>query len=131
MSKVVIIDYDSIKPYDKIGDYVLVPIKPTKGLLISMAIRYDHALGWPGYYDIPLFGIKPEISHNQRLHSTLTTMSQLHEEVVGTGFYSLDKENGYAKYADEINTVKESKNEINIKSNSYGFEDSEIQDSGC
>lgn len=65
---------------------VLVPVKPTDALLRSMAIRYDHGLGCPGYYDQPIFGAE-NVGHDRRLESTMTTMRQLHEEVVGTGFY--------------------------------------------
>lgn len=60
----------------------LVPVEPTEELLRSMAVRYDHGLGCPGYYD--QFG---EGEQEKRLRATMTTMRQLHEEVVGTGFY--------------------------------------------
>ena len=58
-------------------------------------IRYDHALGMPGYYDQKIMGCHDGISHAQRLSGALTTMRQLHEEVVGGGFYSADKEDSY------------------------------------
>lgn len=64
----------------------LVPVEPTPELLHSMAVRYDHGLGVPGYYDRPIFG-GDGIGHARRLEATITTMRQLHEEVVGTGFY--------------------------------------------
>jgi hypothetical protein len=35
--------------------YVVVPVEPTDELLLSMAVRYDHGLGIPGYYDQELF----------------------------------------------------------------------------
>lgn len=63
----------------------LVPVEPTDALLRSMAIRYDHGLGVPGYYDQPPVA-RDGITHEMRLKSALTTMRQLHEEVVGTGF---------------------------------------------
>lgn len=66
--------------------YVLVPIEPTDALLKSMAVRYDHGLAIDGYYDQELFA-GSGISHARRLESALRTMRQLHEEVVGTGFY--------------------------------------------
>jgi hypothetical protein len=66
--------------------HVVVPVEPTPELLMSMAVRYDHGLGIPGYYDQEIFS-KSGITHAQRLEATLRTMSQLHEEVVGTGFY--------------------------------------------
>lgn len=64
----------------------LVPAEPTDELLMSMAIRYDHGLGVPGYYDQPIFGGE-NIGHEARLRTALTTMRQLHEEVVGAGFH--------------------------------------------
>jgi hypothetical protein len=70
---------------------VIVPVEPTEGLLRSMAIRYDHGLGVPGYYDQPMFA-KYSVSHDQRLAGIMTTMRQLHEEVVGTGFYQAKKD---------------------------------------
>lgn len=68
--------------------HVVVPVKPTDALLYSMAVRYDHGLGVPGYYDQDIFGIKG-VSHERRLESAIGTMRQLHEEVVGTGFYRI------------------------------------------
>ncbi len=62
----------------------LVPVEPSDALLWSMAIRYDHGLGCPGYYDQPLMA-RDGITHEMRLKSAMTTMRQLHEEVVGTG----------------------------------------------
>jgi hypothetical protein len=72
----------------------LIQKEPTPGVLMSMAIRYDHGLGCPGYYD--QFG---DGNHQRRLESTLRTMRQLYEEVTGTGFYSPDKEAYYANMA--------------------------------
>lgn len=69
-----------------------LPKEPSPGLLMSMALRYDHALGCDGYYDSPESGI----THAQRLKSTLSTMRQIYEEVAGTGFYAPDKESSYA-----------------------------------
>jgi hypothetical protein len=66
--------------------HVIVPVKPTDALLLSMAVRYDHGLGIPGYYDQEVFSASG-ITHAQRLQAALTTMRQLHEEVVGEGFY--------------------------------------------
>lgn len=69
--------------------------EPSHGLLMSMAIRYDHALGCPGYYDDPMFS-GSGVTHQQRLDSTLRTMRQLWEEVVGKGFYRPEREAFYA-----------------------------------
>ncbi len=68
-----------------------LPKDPTPGLLMSMAMRYDHALGCPGYYD--MLG---EGEHEKRLQSVLTTMRQLYEEVSGYGFYRPSLEAEYA-----------------------------------
>ena len=64
----------------------IVPRKPSEGLLMSMAVRSDHALGCPGYYDQPLLGGKVG-AHEARVQAALREMSKLHEEVVGEGFY--------------------------------------------
>lgn len=53
---------------------------------MSMAIRYDHALGCEGYYDQHIFQ-SDGITHEQRLKGVLVTMRQLYEEVSGHGFY--------------------------------------------
>jgi len=73
--------------------YVVVPVEPTDELLLSMAVRYDHGLGIPGYYDQELFA-SSGVSHARRLESAIGTMRQLHEEVVGTGFYRPKKQDG-------------------------------------
>ena len=76
--------------------FALVPIEPTPGKLMSMAIRHDHALGMPGYYD-QLDGVFGNgVSHQKRLESIIRQMRQLHEEVVGLGFYSAEEETDYA-----------------------------------
>lgn len=67
---------------------------PSPGLLMSMALRYDHGIGFPGYYDQDMFRIEG-VTHAQRLSATLTTMRQLWEEVVGKGFYKPEKESEY------------------------------------
>lgn len=56
---------------------VTVPIEPSIGLLTSMALRYDHGLGVPGYYD-SLLGPG---EHNALMHSIIMTMRKLHEEI--------------------------------------------------
>ena len=75
----------------------IVPIKPPLGLLTSMAIRSDHGLGVPGYYDQPfLLKMNHGVGHARRMECAIAEMRKLYEEVVGTGFYSADKEEGYA-----------------------------------
>lgn len=80
----------------KVTPTVTVPAEPSMGRLMSMAIRYDHALGLPGYYDSVVFGARPPGTHARRLESTLVTMRQLYEEAVGLGFYRPEKEEEYA-----------------------------------
>jgi hypothetical protein len=73
-----------------------VPTNPPIGLLMSMAIRADHGLGVPGYYD----QFKDQgVTHAQRVDAALRQMRQLWEEVVGLGFYSPEKEAEYAALA--------------------------------
>lgn len=79
-----------------------LPKDPPPGLLMSMAMRYDHALGMPGYYDeLNLMMNAPTgtPTHAERLDATLRTMRQLYEEVSGNGFYSPEKEAWYAEAA--------------------------------
>jgi len=69
--------------------YTIVPTKPTDGLLISMAIRYDQTFGlnsgniYPG-------GHTPD--SRKRL---IDKMKLLHEEVVGLGCYDPAREDYY------------------------------------
>jgi hypothetical protein len=78
-----------------------LPKEPPPGLLMSMAIRYDHGLGCPGYYDglaavCVQSDMPPPPSHALRLQSTLHAMRQLYEEVSGHGFYTPATEARYA-----------------------------------
>lgn len=72
-----------------------LPKNPPPGLLMSMAMRFDHGLGCPGYYDQPVFA-SSGVTHAQRLERTLATMYQLYEEVSGHGFYKPARESEYA-----------------------------------
>ena len=67
---------------------VSVPVEPPRELLMSMALRLDHGLGCPGYYDQPIFGSGVGVTHAQRLESALSDMRKVYEEVTGQGFYS-------------------------------------------
>lgn len=60
-----------------------LPKEPPEGLIWSMALRYDHALGCDGYYD--QWG---EGQHEARKRGTMATMRQLYEEVSGHGFFN-------------------------------------------
>ena len=58
-----------------------LPKDPPEKLLGNMAIRYDHGLGFPGYYDQEIFMQGNNRSHQERYDSTIRTMRQLYEEV--------------------------------------------------
>lgn len=75
--------------------------QPPIGLLMSMALRFDHGLALPGYYDQPLFASEG-ITHKQRLESTINQMRQLWEEVAGEGFYKPEYEDVYAAKYREV-----------------------------
>ena len=75
-------------------NHAIVPVQPTTGLLVSMAMRYDHTFIIPASDAFKGLGFTPE----QR-ESLLVTMEQLHEEVVGAGFYNPSREDGYAACA--------------------------------
>lgn len=63
------------KPYVLPG----LPKDPSPQLLMNMALRYDHALGCPGYYDDEMY--QPGPSHQRRLDAAVTLMRQIYEEV--------------------------------------------------
>lgn len=71
----------------------------TPGLLMSIALRLDHAIGMPGYYDQEILGGKPG-DHARRLEMLLSDARRAYEEITGTGFYSPDKEAAYASMAE-------------------------------
>jgi hypothetical protein len=71
------------------NNWIAVPRNPSIEQLTSMAMRSDHGLGLPGYYDQPMFG--SDISHDDRLCATITSMRQLYEEATGQGFCQLPK----------------------------------------
>ncbi len=80
-------------------------VGPSPGLLMSMALRYDHGLGMPGYYDTQPLQFGP--SHKQRLEGTLGVMRQLWEEVTGNGFYQPEKEADYTAMLEAVRAPKE------------------------
>jgi hypothetical protein len=76
--------------------YVLVPVKPSPGLLVSMATRYAHDFGLDADADeANPSSFQMGYTSDQRA-GLLCIMGQLHQEVVGTGFYSEDREESYA-----------------------------------
>jgi len=72
--------------------FAVVPEKPSRGLLISMALRMDHAFCAP---EQSLFGMSVFGHTNDYRESVLTTLRQAYEEVVGKGFYHPDGEEHY------------------------------------
>ena len=84
------------------GRLKLLPKNPPIGLLMSMAMRHDHAIGAPGYYDQPIFSRQRGlISHRDRVNLTIQEMGKLYEEVAGHGFYRPSREKEYAKRLEE------------------------------
>lgn len=73
------------------ADFALVSRVPTRGLLISMAMRMDHAFGMPPDPTGLLVGMKTPAEKE----AVLVDMGRLHEEVVGTGFYNPSREAWY------------------------------------
>lgn len=79
--------------------------EPSPGLLMSMALRFDHALAMPGYYDQinRLLGSSEfKETHAMRLDSTLRLMRKLWEEMSGQGFYQPHLEAHYASLCDGV-----------------------------
>lgn len=64
----------------------VLPVTPPDGLLHSMAVRFDHGLGCPGFYDQDIYSQSGK-SHKERYDNAIQTMSQLYEEVSGHGFF--------------------------------------------
>ena len=80
------------------GEKVAVSKKPSIGVLMSMAMRQNHALGCPGYFDLmPM--MSGGVSHARHLEVALSDAGKLYEEVVGTGFHSPEKDAGYESIA--------------------------------
>ena len=82
--------------------HVVVPVEPTIGRLMSMAIRDDHGLGVPGFYDNLSFtaGGPYWPPHQQRIEAAIARMRQLYEEATGQGFYTPEREDEYRAAAE-------------------------------
>jgi len=78
--------------------YVLISKTPPEELLISMAVRDDHGLGCPGYYDQAIFS-GDGITHARRMEIRIADMRKVYEEVAGEGFYK-------PEYADRYRAMK-------------------------
>jgi hypothetical protein len=85
--------------------YVVVPKVPTPGLLMSIAIRLDHAIGMPGYYD--QFSESSPGTHARRLELLLSDARRAHEEITGQGFYDPESEQRYANMKAEAAKPRE------------------------
>jgi hypothetical protein len=70
-----------------------LPKEPPIGLLMSMALRLDHAIGCKGYYD--QFGL----DHARRVEMAIDDMRKVYEEISGQGFYKPEREAEYAGMA--------------------------------
>lgn len=82
--------------------YRVLPQRPPPGLLMSMAMRHDHAIGAPGYYDQPIFSRqRGGVSHKDRLNLCIQEMGKLYEEVAGYGFYRPQREQEYLRKLEE------------------------------
>jgi hypothetical protein len=81
-------------------DVAVVPRTPPVGLLISRAIRRDHGLGQRGFYDDPALVAAGGATHLMRMESATRSMRQVHEEVVGRGYYSAQRDAEYVALAD-------------------------------
>jgi hypothetical protein len=68
------------------------------GLLMSIAMRLDHGLACPGYYDQPMYA-GSGVTHAQRLRVALADARRVWEEVTGRGFYKPDREAEYVAIA--------------------------------
>lgn len=78
---------------------IQIPKEPPIGLLMSMAVRLDHALGHPGYYDENFFS-SHGVTHARRVEVALENMRKVYEEIVGEGFYRPELEADYAALAE-------------------------------
>lgn len=82
------------------NEQVIIPVKASKALLHSMAVRYDHSLGISeGMTDDEIIAMRKSspimacmYRTSQEREGLMTTMKQLHEEVVGRGFYNYEKD---------------------------------------
>lgn len=63
--------------------YGLFPIQPTEGLIMSMAIRFDHGLGLEGYYDFEGFDFGGFVvgGHAKHLDEVRSKMKAVHQAV--------------------------------------------------
>jgi hypothetical protein len=68
-------------------DTITIPTKPPRALLVSMAMRLDHAFGMPKTEIFP--GVTQGYTDQER-EVRLGEMEQVYEEVAGTGFYKWD-----------------------------------------
>lgn len=77
-----------------------LPKEPSQGLLISMALRYDHGLLAPGNTFRP--AVTPAA-----MDATLRQMRQLYEEASGHGFWSPENDCEYVARLDEFRRLSQ------------------------
>jgi predicted nucleic acid-binding protein len=68
------------------SDTITIPVEPDRALLASMAMRYRHDFG---------------LLDKRAQESLISTMRQIHEEVVGKGFYSPQQRERYMRMLGE------------------------------
>ena len=78
----------------------IVPVKPSPGLLASMAMRVDHGLFAPADRVY-----RSEAERERAIEVALTDMGRVYEEVVGTGFYRKENEGRYASGHRPFNSI--------------------------
>lgn len=88
------IPYWAAQPQAIRAPFLAAMEEPSEGLLMSMALRLDHGLGCPGYYDQPMLA-RDGVTHAQRVEAALSRMRKVYEEIVGRGFYSPEREEEY------------------------------------
>jgi hypothetical protein len=98
---------------------------PPLGVLMSMALRYDHAIACPGYYDQPIFGK----NHTHEVIKTVERMRDLYQrftaaftpeesvliaEICGGGFWSAEKNKGYEEMYRELTKQPSNSNQVSL-----------------
>lgn len=97
-----ILPFPFANSYNKLSDSTPLykypfPPNPPQGLLVSMALRYDHAFLIPSSYSQQTIVTKRVI---------LTQMRQLYEEVSGNGFWKPENNESYEKMFRDIQKPK-------------------------
>jgi hypothetical protein len=78
--------------FEQPATHATVAREPSPALLVSMAMRFDHALAMP---NSPSFSGISDEQRRQKAVQLLIDMRRAHEEVVGTGFHHPEREQFY------------------------------------